>query len=1038
MASPPRQRQRAGRDGSNTGTGEQGWNRFLQRRHRLKPPELFDEVEKRFEKYEQVAAGADVRPRAALSPTLKTLLTEVERVDDEPPSVDMGLGLRKARFFDSCLRADRSVEFPRRVRALSPVTARESKLAAVAAKVQEVRLPGSPRLPEPVPTRITTNNDPQDWVQKSITLLDGLTEVQAPLKQLDRHDRAMQDLVNQCRRVRLHPATTGIVRAQGEEKLQLEYGFLTDERAEAMNGTLKASSADIREARFRANGLSDFGAGQLLEALPSELESVDLSQNDLDHGTGWCRSFRRLNKLRSLTLSDCQITDNTCLELLNDLVRCRSLTRIDISCNAISVGAAFQPLLKRFNYLEELDLHWNHFTGEGAVALIQGIMDNEKSGGRLRYVNLSWNPLGKSGAEETCQMLVKYFRETTVLRHLDISRCDLSLACCRHLAEGLKENRSIVGFHVSGNEATVDAQGFLIPRQPLQHSSRPDDEELQGVSKASLAMEEEDCNCWVCNRWRETRLSYMPGISGPDVSDVWVFTSIDGFTTPLKLQRIGEEFVTYVMAAPGPLCCVFQAGTSLLCSRTAPEVELREMVAAMKGGLGVYSSTSISPVLGKDGPALRLRRARLPGEEDDETTSPAADSAPLDVDVDTFSTIMVVARPADEPVCTAYIPRLPGELTSSTGPRQAWNIESSLFAPHFEPLTSKQFCERCLDADWHLSKIWRLVPDEVERAGIRDLLRSKYAEMKVLYSSLCSVDWSVLHGKEPRRLAFGIGPFEFTHMLVQHNLIGQDLSLKEADALFIASALPPKDTKKMLEEFCTEGRIVQRHGFFELLVRLAIGFARGNESRGTSKGQTDQVRRALYYLMTKHLLYPYAPMKNNFRCLQWRETVLHSEQVEGIYCKHMKAVIDPLFSAFASPKKRLSTEDWFRMLDCMEVMPCTPSAENAQMNAWDRAWAWQSASITQMDELTSTRSLEMSFVEFLEALARVVGLLRSRQRVVEGQSQDENEEPWDYGLGVASPPSIFCLDQGIMDPHTFAAHLETFLCGPKVKQALPK
>ncbi|CAE7790434.1 unnamed protein product [Symbiodinium sp. CCMP2592] len=90
MASPPRQRQRAGRDGSNTGTGEQGWNRFLQRRHRLKPPELFDEVEKRFEKYEQVAAGADVRPRAALSPTLKTLLTEVERVDDEPQPKSFG------------------------------------------------------------------------------------------------------------------------------------------------------------------------------------------------------------------------------------------------------------------------------------------------------------------------------------------------------------------------------------------------------------------------------------------------------------------------------------------------------------------------------------------------------------------------------------------------------------------------------------------------------------------------------------------------------------------------------------------------------------------------------------------------------------------------------------------------------------------------------------------------------------------------------------------------------------------------------------
>ena len=73
---------------------------------------------------------------------------------------------REARFFDSCLRADRSVEFPRqgprtlqvevppaaseapfcshrRVRALSPVTTRESKLAAVAAKVQEAGLVGS-------------------------------------------------------------------------------------------------------------------------------------------------------------------------------------------------------------------------------------------------------------------------------------------------------------------------------------------------------------------------------------------------------------------------------------------------------------------------------------------------------------------------------------------------------------------------------------------------------------------------------------------------------------------------------------------------------------------------------------------------------------------------------------------------------------------------------------------------------------------------------------------------------------------------------
>ena len=30
-----------------------------------------------------------------------------------------------------------------------------------------------------------------------------------------------------------------------------------------------------------------------------------------------------------------------------------------------------------------------------------------------------------------------------------------------------------------------------------------------------------------------------------------------------------------------------------------------------------------------------------------------------------------------------------------------------------------------------------------------------------------------------------------------------------------------------------------------------------------------------------------------------------------------------------------------------------------------------------------------------------------------------------------------CAIQGIMDPNTFAKHLETFLCGPKVKQVCP-
>ena len=43
----------------------------------------------------------------------------------------------------------------------------------------------------------------------------------------------------------------------------------------------------------------------------------------------------------------------------------------------------------------------------------------------------------------------------------------------------------------------------------------------QDLEAVSLAEDEDSC-CWVCQTWRETRLAYIPGISGPETSEVWV------------------------------------------------------------------------------------------------------------------------------------------------------------------------------------------------------------------------------------------------------------------------------------------------------------------------------------------------------------------------------------------------------------------------------------------------------------------------------------------------------------------------------------
>lgn len=105
------------------------------------------------------------------------------------------------------------------------------------------------------------------------------------------------------------------------------------------------------------------------------------------------------------------------------------------------------------------------------------------------------------------------------------------------IAEGLKENNTCLGLHMRGNEALVDAWGFLQPvkefgflaadhlpvpkaavkPKPSQKGQLPIEEPLlkgardlsEGISSTPEACE----NCWICGRWTEVEFLYTPGIS---------------------------------------------------------------------------------------------------------------------------------------------------------------------------------------------------------------------------------------------------------------------------------------------------------------------------------------------------------------------------------------------------------------------------------------------------------------------------------------------------------------------------------------------
>jgi len=417
----------------------------------------------------------------------------------------------------------------------------------------------------------------------------------------------------------------------------------------------------------------------------------------------------------------------------------------------------------------------------------------------------------------------------------------------------------------------------------------------------------------------------------------------------------------------------------------------------------------------------------VPGGEEE------AEEDPLLVEVTSLSTKTVAPRGLDEPVCESFVPRR-GCEPQGEAPDVGWNLECSLFAPYEEALVHRSVCESCFDADWRHADIASLLKDEREKAQVKELLRAHYAEVKMLYASLCSVAWDSARLPPPERqqpLSFGVSLHEFTHMLVQHNLVGDDLNLEDADAIFIVCALPSQEAfEKWHGAIQTNGHVLLRHSFVEFLVRLAIHSTTLGK-RAKSAGQS------LELLLDKHIMYPYPPMKNIFKCIQWRVDVLHTEVVEIVYRKHMQSIVTPVFQAYASGGSAhdgfLRLEDWFALLDALQVLPC--QGDHGQMNAWDRAWLWQISAMSHANELTSSSHLELVFVEFLEALARLVGLLRSRKRAA--AAPPEEAERWDYGLGMPSAPTIFCCDkEGVMDKSAFAKHLQSFFTSDSLKKAL--
>lgn len=221
------------------------------------------------------------------------------------------------------------------------------------------------------------------------------------------------------------------------------------------------------EIHLRDSQVGEEGAQVIAAKLGTTVQILDLTGNAVGARGAGALGRAALPRLRALSLSKNGLGDAAVQALCAGLQEgaAPQLIRLSLSENQISrAGNALGGMLGAQLRLNFLDLHWNFIAGDCALGLFQGVEANLANGGSLARLDLSWNCLGNGGAKAAMESLARALKAECSLVHLDLSYNSLRAEDCVVLAGGLRDNHTLVGLHLVGNSASVDADGFVIAR----------------------------------------------------------------------------------------------------------------------------------------------------------------------------------------------------------------------------------------------------------------------------------------------------------------------------------------------------------------------------------------------------------------------------------------------------------------------------------------------------------------------------------------------------------------------------------------------
>ena len=314
----------------------------------------------------------------------------------------------------------------------------------------------------------------------------------------------------------------------GEKGVQKLVDFIEDKNCQLEHLNIEGNNLGDKNINFLCCSIAQF--------IWNKINYVNIGKNKISKNSekGILSLTEKCTELVVLILRNNEIDNYLGAKLMINLNKLFSLKIFDISWNLIG-----NHLIYPFLYEEAVNFHpnQNNLYNNFELDKIKTIMKmNFNKNPLLPLVDK--NSLGKNKSKDKNKKveIIPEIKSVKVpkrkpskfaiefsnyiksnlcsLIHLNISHNNLPYEDCQLISEESKNNRSILGFHVEGNEMKINPLGFIYPIQKEQKSRNfyskaqisYDYENLKDMPKLLLSPINEfrgKTNCWICECWRE-------------------------------------------------------------------------------------------------------------------------------------------------------------------------------------------------------------------------------------------------------------------------------------------------------------------------------------------------------------------------------------------------------------------------------------------------------------------------------------------------------------------------------------------------------